>query len=569
MSRKVLLFVFQLFFFLSLNSPLTCQVVPPYEQNFENLDQIDWTHYSTFGTDNWEIGAPIGAVLDEALSGENACVTNLDGNVSQNSFMCLETPEFDLSGSVNWVLSFSHQYYTYAGAGGNIEYSIDGGTNWILLNGSNTEKRSWYNTENVAVLGQSGWSGSNYNSGFVVSSHDLGFLSGQSSVKFRFKYGSGYYTYEGWVIDDFKIVEECNNIYAISGDITHASQIFTSFIVNTNLIYDGIVRPSFQNTIEYYFSYDDIWDENDSLIGTKVGNMFVTSSNWEKTFDMIPNLSHGDYYIFKKLDVNDNLDESNEDDNLSYSILRVDSTFVGMHKDNFESGHQYWNNYAKNSSYTYIGPGIWTFGNNNLHHIFGAHSGSNAWYVNDTYSLFGSNSMHYIESPFLDLTDTANYTFCFWYKLMSRSEYSGNITIQTANTGIYPFYSTSFTGNTTILNTFRINDWDCSCTDVSHLSGKENAKVRVAYKHLETYYSNHIIVIDDVYIGPALPDLKIEDEIVRTLNSLAVSDTLYYTIFNAGMFPVEPSVTKFYWSADSIFDTEDILLRETIEPTIP
>ena len=156
--------------------------------------------------------------------------------------MCLETPEFDLSGSVNWVLSFSHQYYTYAGAGGNIEYSIDGGTNWILLNGSNTEKRSWYNTENVAVLGQSGWSGSNYNSGFVVSSHDLGFLSGQSSVKFRFKYGSGYYTYEGWVIDDFKIVEECNNIYAISGDITHASQIFTSFIVNTNLIYDGIVR---------------------------------------------------------------------------------------------------------------------------------------------------------------------------------------------------------------------------------------------------------------------------------------------------------------------------------------
>ena len=59
MSRKVLLFVFQLFFFLSLNYALTCQVVPPYEQNYENLDQIDCTHNSTFDTDNWEIGAPI------------------------------------------------------------------------------------------------------------------------------------------------------------------------------------------------------------------------------------------------------------------------------------------------------------------------------------------------------------------------------------------------------------------------------------------------------------------------------------------------------------------------------
>lgn len=556
------------FFTLLITNNLYCQIIPPYTENFDGVNAEGWSHYSLFGSDDWELGVPSGLNLNDAASGANVWGTNLDGNITSNSFMCLETPEFDFSGTTHWVLTFSHEYYTYTGAGGNIEYSIDGGVTWILLNGATSEKRAWYNADNLGVLGQECWSGSYYSSGFKLSSHDLEFLMGQPSVKFRFKFGTGYYTYEGWIIDDFKIQEEYNNIYALNGDVTHASQYFETFNVNTPVVYEGIIRPAFQNTVEYYFSRDEIFDENDSLIGTKVGNMNSTAYTWEKTFNMIPNLNHGDYYIFKKLDAVDVFAEFDENDNISYSILRVDSTFISSYKDDFESDQQYWNTYAKSAYYNYIGPGFWTYGNNELHHIFGSDSGNNAWYINETGLTSGNDAIHFVESPFLDLRDTANYTFCFWYKLFSKGGSANNITVQYTNEGEYPFYSSSYSGNNTIVNPFRVNDWDCSCTDISNLSGKINAKVRVGFRHSQSTSLTQLIVIDDVYIGEALPDIKIRHNNIRTINNLISSDTLFYTLFNSGLLPAETSSSGFYWSTDSVWDSGDVYLGSNSEPTI-
>jgi len=274
-----------------------CQITLPYYNSFDLQTDEGWTHYSIQGTDDWQRGVPSGSSLKKSFSGDKVWGTNLSGYFTTNSIMCLQSPDFDMTDTIEYVLSFAHQYNTYYNyQGGNIEYSIDRGHTWKLLNGISNEKVNWIGNSNISFLGQPGWS-YNYYPDFKISSHSLGFLSGESTVRFRFKFGGTSNSSEGWVIDDFRIEPASNNIVGVNGEPINVSKHIETFNVTTLINYSGLLNPKDPIQTNYYFSYDGSLDTSDILLGNRTGYISTSTSEWSKTFDMIPNLSYGDYYI--------------------------------------------------------------------------------------------------------------------------------------------------------------------------------------------------------------------------------------------------------------------------------
>lgn len=204
----------------------------PYRNGFDSpADTVGWSHYALNGTDDWQWGVPTGVSLNSVLTAPFAFGTNLNGDFTAQSLMCLQSPSFDLSDTSEiYVLGFAHQYSTASYHGGNVEYSLDGGQSWTLLNGQNNEKNSWHsNSPNNGLGGQPGFSGNTFSS-FKTSAHSLEMLMGEPEVKFRLKFGGTTNPREGWVIDNVFIVPNRPNLYGVQASPFHT----TSFDLREN-----------------------------------------------------------------------------------------------------------------------------------------------------------------------------------------------------------------------------------------------------------------------------------------------------------------------------------------------
>ena len=206
----------------------------PYYEAFE-LGDGNWFHGGT-ATD-WAYGTPSKPVITAAAGGTKCWLTGgLSGssyNNGENSW--LQSPCFDFSSLVNPQISFSVFWETEKRFdGANMEYSIDGGTSWILIGSVNDNgciASNWYNTPSVNFLGgANGWSGNiqptvgscqggSGSNGWLVAMHDLSFLAGAPNVIFRFRFGAGTTCngYDGFAIDEVRITEAPPN----SGDFTY------------------------------------------------------------------------------------------------------------------------------------------------------------------------------------------------------------------------------------------------------------------------------------------------------------------------------------------------------------
>lgn len=538
-----------LFLFLSIVSynTIRSQISLPYYQNFDSVSCFGWTHYALLGNDDWQRGIPSGQYLNVANSAPNVWGTNLSGSTTDNSIMELETPDFDLSDlTKTFLLSFAHEFKTFSYHGGNIQYSTDMGATWVLLNGTSSEKQNWYNNTSCPGLnGQPTWS-NNYYSSFQFASHSLTFLQGQLHVRFRFQYGGSTNSQDGWQIDNFSLVENAPNVLAIQGQTYNASKYFSTFNIVTTLIYNGLLPPSFSNITNYYFSKDNVLDSGDSLLGSKSQTISSTISNWSRTFNMVPNLYAGDYYIFFKHDFSNNLSELDEIDNTNYCILHIDSTFtIPELKEDLEGITDFWKAYGN--------PLNWVKGFSNIHQIEGVHSGTNSWFIK------GFGAPQYLESPYLDFTSANNNVFCLWYKT-SDSEIVGydttKIEFSKANSSTAYLSSSAFPLS-------RIDGWDCHCVNLSYLNGCNNGKIRISALSNQ-YLSN----VDDFYIGQPKPDLSIENKNDLTTPQNFTSDTISYMLFNSGLLTSGASISKFYWSADSLWDSGDQLIASVNESSL-
>ncbi|MCF8294785.1 MAG: right-handed parallel beta-helix repeat-containing protein, partial [Bacteroidales bacterium] len=197
----------------------------PFFANFEGATgYMGWAAGGT--SSSWEWGVPTASLINSAYSPTNVWATNLDGNYNSNESSWVTSPFFNFTSLTAPIVEFKMWTNIETGYydGLCLQYTIDGGATWHHVgidfgtpsldpNGEN-----WYNATAVAGLAyMNGWNGSNGgwqtykyklydNTGFYTN------LVGQSSVKFRFWFGSNASTvYNGVAFDDFQVYQAPNN----------------------------------------------------------------------------------------------------------------------------------------------------------------------------------------------------------------------------------------------------------------------------------------------------------------------------------------------------------------------
>lgn len=190
-------------------------VLPNRDGNYSLADGGDFDVYtSDFYADNiagtpFELGVSSIAQKDGTVSGANAWVTGLDDEeYLNNSTAFLYAPNFDLSTSGTYTLSFKTKYsFEPEWEGFTVEYTLDSGSNWNKLNP--VIESGWYNETTVAnsVFGNTvPIFGGNTGGEFVEMSTDISSLSGNGRVGFRFMFKTDPGTTDvGMALDDFII----------------------------------------------------------------------------------------------------------------------------------------------------------------------------------------------------------------------------------------------------------------------------------------------------------------------------------------------------------------------------
>lgn len=188
----------------------------PFLETFD-VGPTDWISDGIF--DDWELGTPNKTVIQGAASAPNAWVTGTLGpqQYQNGSDNWVESPCFDMTNIQSpWVASKVWWNSEFSWDGTVLEYSTDGGSTWIEI-GIVGDPVNWYTDSTINGLvaaGNSGhgWTGrdasQNGSGGWVGVSHDIGFLSGSSSVRFRYHFGSDTSVPDdGFAFDNFAIAE--------------------------------------------------------------------------------------------------------------------------------------------------------------------------------------------------------------------------------------------------------------------------------------------------------------------------------------------------------------------------
>lgn len=150
-----------------------------------NYTFLDWSfsnYFSFFSNDNTKFYI---SNSDDQLGSSSVANTTI-----------LYSPEFSTVGYSSALLSFYHNYEYYDGnESGNVEISIDGGTNWSNL--------ATYTSDEGTVTYTGGWWIYDYDVTFTRVSIDLSAYLNQPTVKLRFRY---VHTFDWWwAIDNVSI----------------------------------------------------------------------------------------------------------------------------------------------------------------------------------------------------------------------------------------------------------------------------------------------------------------------------------------------------------------------------
>ena len=200
----------------------------PYSEGFESGPA--WTSGVVSGVDNWAWGAPAHPTINAAGSGVNAwCIGGLTGSGYQSSAQCyLLSPCFDFSSlDYPWISFKVYWECERQWDGMVLQYSLNG-TTWNNVGTVNEPvdclNQNWYNYGNITWLNtisvRHGWSGrvgstsgscaGGFGSnGWVTATHCMPNLANQTSVRFRFLFGSGTScnAFDGMAVDDIFIGE--------------------------------------------------------------------------------------------------------------------------------------------------------------------------------------------------------------------------------------------------------------------------------------------------------------------------------------------------------------------------
>ncbi len=191
-----------------------CATGPPYNLWVDDLEDTgsgNWTSGSDIGTDEWYYPQNPNSYSFPATYATSG-VYNFWGydQAAQADYYIAMTSDVTLPSGAYMHFNHSYQFEIGSYDGGVVEYSIDGGTNWLDAgslftdNGYNGTVTGLGNPANYSPLeGQSAFV--NFSNGYISSRLDLSTLAGES-IRFRFRIGTDVGTWNyGWFIDDIRI----------------------------------------------------------------------------------------------------------------------------------------------------------------------------------------------------------------------------------------------------------------------------------------------------------------------------------------------------------------------------
>lgn len=303
----------------------------PYLQSFEGIH--GWTVAGQNAS--WEIGIPANSLINSASDGQKAWVTGLSSNYHSYEKSWVQSPVFDFSNLVAPGITFDILYETEEFEDGAcFEYSLNGGLTWLHV-GQNGDVGNWYNSYFVANLFMTnslhGWTGNPYNT-WHQSSHDLSFLAGQPSVKFRFYFGASQNLnmYEGFafdniVISDIQAVDVGINVllFPLNDCVFGSQENIKLQIKNFGYNTVGGFTMSFQHN-------------SGTLISEYVADSIHPDSVYNYEFSSTVNLSSaGINSIFVSVDLNG--DQAAYNDTMTVTLNLIPPANLPYY-ENFESG---------------------------------------------------------------------------------------------------------------------------------------------------------------------------------------------------------------------------------------
>lgn len=385
----------------------------PYVESFEGGPAF-WTSGGT--NSSWELGQPSGAVINRASDGTNAWVTDLDGdyNLFEESFVL--SPFFDFSTVVNPYIFLDLWYDIETNwEGAAMQYTIDCGETWVNL-GDLTTGNEWFNLNlpNSNPFGQNvltftggngdAWSGSvadgESSEGYVPAFHELSFLVGEPSVRFRIVMGSdNVITADGLAFDRVQVIDVTDNLGINDILLPDEKNYGATEDVTVSISNDGLNDMSnFNVTVEV----------DGAVIGTTtVAGPLAVGNEEDFTMDFTIDLSAiGPHNVRAWLDADDFVGN----DTFSVDVVTLPTISTFPYNESFEADAGFWSAGGENSS--------WELGQPNAAIIDEAADGTDAWVTNLTGS-YNNFEESYVASPFFDFSGLVNpfVVFDIWWEI--------------------------------------------------------------------------------------------------------------------------------------------------------
>ena len=399
----------------------TPQYTPYFQDNFDGVNK-GWNTATTGNPlTQWEAGTPNYGQTNSAYSAPNCWDINLQTAYSPDAMTYLYSPWFDLTASLNPILSFMQNRNTYPNNEGfYIEWTSQVIPTWSLLGYFNQgTATNWYNDQAGSPFPGAMWDGSS--SGWIESKMPLtGIIPTTSPVQFRIVFQSSSLPIlgDGVSIDDFKIDVTLAN----DAELVSVISPGTTTIQNSSVPVQVVLRN--HGTIPL-----TTLDLKYSLNGGP-----VVSSTWtgQLPFDSIAIVTLPSIFPIAGINtlrvyVSWGSDLNQLNDTLDFNFTGIATSGLPYFND-FESGSGYWMSSGTTSTQ-------WQYGTPNFAGTSSAYSGDSCWDINlnTPYNNLGDAIL---TSPIFDLNQYNIITLSFWHNYITEQnadgmfvEYSNNGTI--------------------------------------------------------------------------------------------------------------------------------------------
>ncbi|CAN5616585.1 hypothetical protein BH11BAC2_BH11BAC2_20400 [soil metagenome] len=383
----------------------------PYSTDFEGSNNTFYADNGGSVTTQWQLGLPNYGYTSSTHSGIQCWDINLNTAYSTNAMVYLYTPYYNFSGTTNANLNFwQNRSIQPSSDGCYIEYSTGNGI-WAPLGILNDPNGiNWYNNYSI-VLGKDVWDFQS-TGGWSKSTINVGFLSGNSAVQFRFVFGSDANTavWPGISIDDFSITVPA----AIDAEL---NSIVQSNIVlpagSTSTPIDIVVKNVGQQTFSNFsvsYSINGIVQQTQNYPGSLTVNNTVNIT--------LPGFvaPSGQFDLCSKVTLATDLNATN--DSLCTQGTGI-PIIIPEYTTNFDIGSLGWMAETLGDPQT-----NWELGSPNFGATNSSLSDTTCWDINLN-TAYQSNAICNLYTPYFDLSNAISPRLSFWQNRNTESAWDG------------------------------------------------------------------------------------------------------------------------------------------------